>query len=185
MLSKRWCQRQPGGSVFHLACNSVHFVLRMWPYFLAAEVEGCCPKSLQKFGTDGCWFFHLSCNNCEFWGRGIICPIGARTCYWCCFLLGFFALCSRSPSIRKLRPWLYELWAYGWQYDCDKRLAACLGYIVGCMKLEIWLTVWVGPMVGCLINWMDGCMVGAWLIVRQVTWLTDVWSNILFNHRNG
>ena len=146
MLSKRWCQRQPGGSVFHLACNSVHFVLRMWPYFLAAEVEGCCPKSLQKFGTDGCWFFHLSCNNCEFWGRGIICPIGARTCYWCCFLLGFFALCSRSPSIRKLRPWLYEL---------GLRLAVRLWQTVGSMS---WIYCWlyeVGNMVDCM-GWPYG-----------------------------
>ena len=146
MLSKRWCQRQPGGSVFHLACNSVHFVLRMWPYFLAAEVEGCCPKSLQKFGTDGFWIFHLSCNNCEFWGRGIICPIGARTCYCCCFLLGFFALCSRSPCIRKLRPWLYELglrlavrlwqtvgsmsWIYGWLYEVGN-MVDCMGWPYG------------------------------------------------------
>ena len=42
------------GSVFHLACNSVHFGLRMWPYFGAAEVERCCTNSLQKFGSEGC-----------------------------------------------------------------------------------------------------------------------------------
>ena len=34
-------------------------------------------------------------------------------------------------------------WAYGWQYDSDKWLAACVGYMVGCIYE-------VGNMVGCM-----------------------------------
>ena len=122
----------------------------MWPYFGAAEVEGCCAKSLQKFGLDGYYIFHMSCSNCELSGRVIIRPAcrGSKRVCLVSYIIIIFD-CSVLGDLELENCTLGCVsWAYGWQYDSGKWLA-CVGLkriMVGCMKLEIW----VGPDYGWL-----------------------------------
>ena len=133
----------------------------MWPYFGAAEVEGCCAKSLQKFGLDGYYIFHMSWSNCELSGRVIIRPAcrGSKRVCLVSYIIIIFD-CSVLGDLELENCTLGCVsWAYGWQYDSGKMVGMC----------------WIKKNYGWLYEVGNMGWPGLWLAARLTEWMA-VWS---------